>query len=199
MTPSTPSATDSTAADATTTDATTGTPPPRPAGRTRLDRYFHISERGSTVARELRGGLTTFMAMAYILLPNPLLLSGPDVDGHRLGQTGLITATALAAAVSTLLMGLLGKVPLALAAGLSVSGVLATQVAPHMTWPQAMGTCVLYGAVIVVLVVSGLREVVMNAIPLPLKHDALHLLHHRRGRRRSHRVHRDQVGPGQVP
>ncbi|MFF3249780.1 NCS2 family permease [Actinacidiphila glaucinigra] len=165
MTQSTPSATDSTA-----TDATTGTPPPRPAGRTRLDWYFHISERGSTVARELRGGLTTFMAMAYILLLNPLLLSGPDVDGHRLGRTGLITATALAAAVSTLLMGLLGKAPLALAAGLSVSGVLATQVAPHMTWPQAMGMCVLYGAVIVVLVVSGLREVVMNAIPLPLKH-----------------------------
>ncbi|MFD4859404.1 NCS2 family permease [Streptomyces atratus] len=141
-----------------------------PAGRSWLDRYFHISDRGSTVAREVRGGITTFMAMCYILLLNPLLLSGPDAAGHRLSHAGLITATALAAAVSTLLMGFIGKVPLALAAGLSVSGVLATQVAPHMTWPQAMGMCVMYGAVIVLLVVTGLREIIMNAIPLALKH-----------------------------
>ncbi|OON80656.1 NCS2 family permease [Streptomyces tsukubensis] len=140
------------------------------AGRSWLDRYFHISQRGSSVAREVRGGLTTFMAMCYILLLNPLLLSGPDAAGHRLSHAGLITATALAAAVCTLLMGFVGKVPLALAAGLSVSGVLATQVAPNMTWPQAMGMCVLYGVVIVLLVVTGLREVIMNAIPLALKH-----------------------------
>ncbi|MEU8571308.1 NCS2 family permease [Streptomyces pathocidini] len=142
----------------------------QPAGRSWLDRYFHISDRGSTLAREVRGGITTFMAMAYILLLNPLLLSGPDADGNKLSSAGLITATALAAAVSTLLMGFVGKVPLALAAGLSVSGVLATQVAPHMTWPQAMGMCVIYGLVIVLLVVTGLREVIMNAIPLALKH-----------------------------
>ncbi|WP_329588215.1 NCS2 family permease [Streptomyces sp. NBC_01362] len=141
-----------------------------PAGRSWLDRYYHISDRGSTVAREVRGGITTFMAMCYILLLNPLLLSGPDAADHRLSHAGLITATALAAAVSTLLMGFIGKVPLALAAGLSVSGVLATQVAPHMTWPQAMGMCVMYGAVIVLLVVTGLREIIMNAIPLALKH-----------------------------
>lgn len=141
-----------------------------PAGRSPLDRYFHISERGSTVAREVRGGITTFMAMCYILLLNPLILSGPDSTRHTLDHAGLITATALAAAVSTLLMGFVGKVPLALAAGLGVSGVLATQVAPHMTWPQAMGMCVLYGAVIVLLAVTGLREMIMNAIPLALKH-----------------------------
>jgi AGZA family xanthine/uracil permease-like MFS transporter len=147
-----------------------GSPAGVPGAAGWLDRYFLISARGSTVAREVRGGLTTFMAMAYILLLNPLLLSGADVQGNKLSQAGLITATALAAAVSTLLMGFVGKVPLALAAGLSVSGVLATQVAPHMTWPQAMGMCVIYGTVIVLLVVSGLREVIMNAIPLPLKH-----------------------------
>ncbi len=67
-------------------------------------------------------------------------------------------------------MGFLGKVPLALAAGLSVSGVLASQVAPAMTWPQAMGMCVMYGVVIMLLVVTGLREMIMNAIPLALKH-----------------------------
>ncbi|MYX75161.1 NCS2 family permease [Streptomyces sp. SID3915] len=141
-----------------------------PAGRSWLDRYFHISDRGSTVAREVRGGVTTFMAMAYILLLNPLILGGQDVDGHLLGRSGLITATALAAAATTLLMGFVGKVPLALAAGLSVSGVLASQVAPAMSWPQAMGMCVVYGVVICLLVVTGLRELIMNAIPLALKH-----------------------------
>ncbi|MCX4965606.1 NCS2 family permease [Streptomyces sp. NBC_00654] len=141
-----------------------------PAGRSWLDRYFHISERGSTVAREVRGGVTTFMAMAYILLLNPLILGGKDVDGNLLSQPGLITATALAAAATTLLMGFVGKVPLALAAGLSVSGVLSSQVAPNMTWPQAMGMCVIYGVVICLLVVTGLREMIMNAIPLALKH-----------------------------
>ncbi|MFF6638338.1 NCS2 family permease [Streptomyces althioticus] len=141
-----------------------------PAGRSWLDRYFHITHRGSTLARELRGGTTTFMAMAYILLLNPLILSGKDAAGNTLAPAALITATAFAAALSTLLMGFFGKVPLALAAGLSVSGVLASQVAPEMTWPQAMGMCVMYGVVIMLLVVTGLREMIMNAIPLALKH-----------------------------
>ncbi|MGW4759064.1 NCS2 family permease [Streptomyces chartreusis] len=141
-----------------------------PAGRSWLDRYFHISKRESTVAREVRGGVTTFMAMAYILLLNPLILSGKDAAGDTLAQKALITATAFAAAFSTLLMGFFGKVPLALAAGLSVSGVLASQVAPQMSWPQAMGMCVMYGVIIMLLVVTGLREMIMNAIPLALKH-----------------------------
>ncbi|OAR22848.1 MFS transporter [Streptomyces sp. ERV7] len=141
-----------------------------PAGRSWLDRYFHITDRGSTVAQEVRGGITTFMAMCYILLLNPLILSTPDVDKHTLGHAGLVTATALAAAASTLLMGFFGKVPLALAAGLNVSAALTTQVVPNMTWPQAMGMCVMYGVVIMLLVVTGLREMIMNAIPLPLKH-----------------------------
>ncbi|MFE3139863.1 NCS2 family permease [Streptomyces scopuliridis] len=149
-------------------DVGTGSRPP--AGRSWLDRYFHISHRGSTVARELRGGVTTFMAMAYILLLNPLILSGEDAAGDTLGQKALITATAFAAALTTLLMGFVGKVPLALAAGLSVSGVVAGQVVPVMTWPQAMGMCVMYGVVICLLVITGLREMIMNAIPLALKH-----------------------------
>ncbi|MFD8734447.1 NCS2 family permease [Streptomyces sp. NPDC059618] len=141
-----------------------------PAGRSWLDRYFHISRRESSIAREVRGGVTTFMAMAYILLLNPLILSGKDGAGDTLGQKALITATAFAAAFTTLLMGFVGKVPLALAAGLSVSGVLSSQVVPQMTWPQAMGMCVMYGVVIMLLVVTGLREMIMNAIPLALKH-----------------------------
>ncbi|MGW2229648.1 NCS2 family permease [Streptomyces formicae] len=141
-----------------------------PAGRSWLDRYFHISGRGSTVAREIRGGVTTFMAMAYILLLNPLILSGKDAAGDTMATKAVITATAFAAALTTLLMGFVGKVPLALAAGLSVSGVISSQVAPEMTWPQAMGMCVMYGVVIMLLVITGLREMIMNAIPLALKH-----------------------------
>ncbi|MYV57876.1 NCS2 family permease [Streptomyces sp. SID3212] len=157
-----------TAEDTTAEDAGTDARPP--ADRSRPDRYFEISHRGSTLAREIRGGVTTFMAMAYILLLNPLILSGEDVAGDTLARSALITATALAAALTTLLMGFFGKVPLALAAGLSVSGVLAGQVVPVMTWPQAMAMCVLYGVVICLLVVTGLREMIMNAIPLALKH-----------------------------
>ncbi len=154
----------------TTTAEDAGAGTRQPAGRSWLDRYFHITHRGSTVAREVRGGITTFMAMAYILLLNPIMLSGPDIDGNVLGRSAIITATAAAAAVTTLLMGFVGKVPLALAAGLSVSGVLSSQVVNHMTWPQAMGMCVAYGVVICLLVVTGLREMIMNAIPIALKH-----------------------------
>ncbi|WP_328332833.1 MULTISPECIES: NCS2 family permease [unclassified Streptomyces] len=142
----------------------------QPAGRSWLDRYFHITKRGSTVATEVRGGITTFMAMAYIILLNPVILSGADVTGHHLNGGQITTATALAAAVTTLVMGFIGNVPLALAAGLSVSAVMAYQVAPEMTWGNAFAMCIIYGAVIVLLVVTGLRELIMNAIPLALKH-----------------------------
>ncbi|MET9181624.1 NCS2 family permease [Kitasatospora aureofaciens] len=144
--------------------------PPAPGPKGALDAYFKISARGSTVANELRGGVTTFMAMAYIILLNPLILGGADVTGVKLDHAALTTATALAAAVTTILMGLVGNVPLALAAGLSVSGAVSALVVPHTTWSQAMGLCVIYGLLIVLLVVSGLREKIMNGIPLPLKH-----------------------------
>ncbi|MFR9675586.1 NCS2 family permease [Streptomyces sp. TR06-5] len=143
---------------------------PSSAASSRLDRYFRISDRGSTLAREVRGGATTFMAMAYILLLNPVILSGADATGAHLDPAQLTTATAFAAAVTTLAMGILGNVPLALAAGLSVSAVVAFQVAPQMTWGNAMGMCVIYGAVIILLVVTGLRELIMNAIPRAMKH-----------------------------
>ncbi|OKJ15873.1 NCS2 family permease [Kitasatospora sp. CB01950] len=143
---------------------------PGPTSRGALDTYFRISARGSTVGTEVRGGLTTFMAMAYIILLNPVILSGADVTGHRLDHAQVTTATALAAAVTTIVMGVVGNVPLALAAGLSVSGVISALVVPHTTWPQAFGLCVIYGLLIVLLVVSGLREKIMHGIPLPLKH-----------------------------
>jgi AGZA family xanthine/uracil permease-like MFS transporter len=143
-------------------------PPHAPKGI--LDAYFKISARGSTVGAEIRGGLTTFMAMAYIIVLNPILLSGADITGHHLNPGQVTTATALAAAVTTIAMGLIGNVPLAAAAGLGVSAALSTIIVPHCSWSEAFGFCVIYGALIVLMVVSGLRERVMNGIPLPLKH-----------------------------
>ncbi|GAA3512948.1 NCS2 family permease [Actinocatenispora rupis] len=135
-----------------------------------VDRFFQITRRGSTVPREIRGGLATFFTMAYILVLNPLILSGAtDKFGHHLDKGALITSTALVACVMTLIMGVGGNLPLAIAAGLGLNGVVAFQLAPHMTWPQAMGLVVIEGLAICLLVVTGLREAIMNAIPLALK------------------------------
>lgn len=136
-----------------------------------LDRLFELSGRGSNVGREVRGGVTTFVAMAYIILLNPIILAGAqDVTGARLSIGELTTSTALAAAISTLLMAFVGNAPFGLAAGLGLNAVVAYQAAPHMTWAQAMGLVVLEGAVIILLAVTGLRTLIMNAIPLALKH-----------------------------
>ncbi|MBG0829262.1 NCS2 family permease [Planomonospora sp. ID67723] len=136
-----------------------------------MDRFFELSARGTTVGREIRGGLTTFMAMAYIILLNPIILGGAaDVTGAKLSIPQLTTATILAAAVSTILMAVVGNAPFGVAAGLGLNAVVAYQAAPHMTWAQAMGLVVLEGVVIVLLAVSGLRQLIMNAIPLALKH-----------------------------
>ena len=138
--------------------------------RTPLDRYFRVGERGSTLGREVRGGITTFVAMSYIVLLNPLILgASADITGARLSTEQVTTATALAAGVMTILMGVVGNAPLALAAGLGVNGVVAFQMAPTMTWAQAFGLVVLEGVCIVVMAVSGVRERIINAIPAPLK------------------------------
>ncbi|WP_434591183.1 NCS2 family permease [Streptomyces sp. A5-4] len=142
--------------------------PPEPSGG--LDRYFKITERGSTVPREIRGGLATFFAMAYIIVLNPIILgSAKDMYGHQLDGGQLVTATVLTAAFSTLLMGVIGNVPIALAAGLGVNTVVALQLAPRMSWPDAMGMVVLAGFVVMLLVATGLRERVMSAVPLGLR------------------------------
>ncbi|MGC5363212.1 NCS2 family permease [Streptomyces sp. DT24] len=141
---------------------------PEPHGG--LDRFFKISERGSSVGREIRGGLATFFAMAYIIVLNPIILgSAKDMYGHQLDGGQLVTATVLTAAFSTLLMGVIGNVPIALAAGLGVNTVVALQLAPRMSWPDAMGMVVLAGIVVMLLVATGLRERVMNAVPLSLR------------------------------
>lgn len=135
-----------------------------------LDRFFKISQRGSTVSRELRGGLATFFAMAYIVVLNPIILgAGQDKFGHQLDNGQLVTATALMAGLSTLLMGVIGNVPIAVAAGLGINAVVSLQLAPKMSWPDAMGMVVLAGLVLMILVASGLRQRVMDAIPNGLR------------------------------
>ncbi|MFG2130123.1 NCS2 family permease [Streptomyces sp. NPDC048751] len=135
-----------------------------------VDRFFKISERGSTFGREIRGGFATFFTMAYILVLNPIILgSAKDKFGHQLDAVQLTTATALVAAVMTIIMGVGGNLPLALAAGLGLNAVVAFQIAPLMSWDDAMGLIVVEGLLICVLVVTGLREAVMHAIPQPLK------------------------------
>lgn len=143
--------------------------PPKPP-RGGLDGYFKITERGSTPAREVRGGFATFFAMAYIIVLNPIILgSAKDMYGNQLDNGQLVTATALVAAFTTLLMGVIGNVPIALAAGLGVNTVVALQLAPRMSWPDAMGMVVIAGFVVMLLVATGLRERVMNAVPLGLR------------------------------
>ncbi|MFE7894776.1 NCS2 family permease [Streptomyces sp. NPDC057412] len=142
---------------------------PEPGG-SGLDRFFRISERGSTLPREIRGGFATFFTMAYILVLNPIILgSAKDKFGHQLDPVQLTTATALVAAVMTIIMGVAGNLPLALAAGLGLNAVVAFQIAPLMSWDDAMGLIILEGLLICALVVTGLREAVMHAIPQPLK------------------------------
>ncbi|GGQ83451.1 NCS2 family permease [Streptomyces pilosus] len=146
------------------------TPEQPGSGSGALDRYFRISERGSTLSREVRGGFATFFAMAYIIVLNPIILgSAKDMYGHQLDNGQLVTATALTAAFTTLLMGVIGNVPIALAAGLGVNSVVALQLAPRMSWPDAMGMVVLAGFIVMLLVATGLRERVMNAVPYGLR------------------------------
>jgi AGZA family xanthine/uracil permease-like MFS transporter len=147
-----------------------GRPSTAPPAVNSVDRFFRISERGSTFGREIRGGFATFFTMAYILVLNPIILgSAKDKFGESLDPVQLTTATALVAAVMTIIMGVGGNLPLALAAGLGLNAVVAFQIAPLMSWDDAMGLIVLEGLLICVLVVTGLREAVMHAIPQPLK------------------------------
>ena len=135
-----------------------------------LDSYFKISERGSTVSREFRGGLVTFFTMAYIVVLNPIILSGAkDVTGATLSFPQIVAATALVAGLLTILMGVVGNFPIALAAGLGLNGYVAYGLASQMTWAAAMGLVVLEGILILVLVLTGFRTAVFRAVPSGLK------------------------------
>jgi AGZA family xanthine/uracil permease-like MFS transporter len=159
-----------------------------PGARSGLDRYFQISERGSTVRTEVVAGLATFLTMAYILFLNPqILLTGgsggkPILDsaGHIVGGLApndphafgaALTVTALVAGVMTILMGVVGKYPFALASGLGLNAFVTfgLVLGDKLTWQQAMGVIVAEGILITLLVLTGVREAVLNAIPQDLK------------------------------
>lgn len=136
----------------------------------RLDRFFEISARGSTIASEMRGGVVTFIAMAYIIVLNPIILSGsPDVAGDQLGFTQVSAVTSLAAGVMTIVFGVVARLPFAFAAGLGINSFLASSVVGSLTWPEAMGLVVINGLIIVLLAVTGLRRMIFDAVPMPLK------------------------------
>ncbi len=130
-----------------------------------LKRHFDLEARGTTVAREVRGGFTTFLTMAYILVANPAILAAAGVP-----YQAAVAATAAAAALCTLLLGLGANFPLALAPGMGLNAIIAFQLAPATgSWQTAMGLVVLDGLLVLALVVLGLREAVMHAIPRDLR------------------------------
>jgi AGZA family xanthine/uracil permease-like MFS transporter len=143
---------------------------PQP-GRGGLAGYFKFEERGTTLATEIKAGVTTFMVMAYIIFVNPSILSAAGVP-----PAAAAAATALLAGLLTIAMGVFANVPIALAAGLGINGIVAFYLAGPidqgglgLTWQGAMGVIVLEGLAVLVLVLAGLREAIMNAVPLSLK------------------------------
>lgn len=166
-------------------------PTAHPQSVSRVDQWFAITARGSTRSREIRGGLVTFFTMAYILALNPLII-GTAADKNGLLLNGapkfldeagtvlntaaidhnkvmVLSVTALVAGLMTIAMGVWGRFPLGIAAGLGLNALLAYTVAPTMTWAQAMGLVVWEGILIFLLVISGVREMIFRAVPRSLR------------------------------
>ena len=143
-----------------------------------IERLFRVTARGSTVGRELRGGLVTFVTMAYIIVLNPLIIGSfssegagakQDALGHVLPVSQVAAVTALVAGVMTILFGVIVNYPFAIAAGLGLNALLAFTIAPQMSWPEAMGLVVVEGLVILALSVTGFRTAIFNAVPPSIK------------------------------
>ena len=148
------------------------------AGASGLDGFFKITERGSNVGREIRGGVVTFFTMAYIVVLNPIIIGFvPDAEGKFLGGgaapniEAIAAGTALVAGLLTILMGVFANYPLALATGLGLNAFVAFGIAklPGMTWADAMGLVVIEGIIITILVLTGFRKAVLRAVPTQLK------------------------------
>ncbi|MGI9136803.1 MAG: NCS2 family permease [Candidatus Nanopelagicales bacterium] len=144
-----------------------------------VDRWFGMTARGSNYSREIRGGIVTFFTMAYIVVLNPLIIgTAKDMNGNFIGggtdvvkAIAMVTAaTALLAGLLTILMGVIGRFPIAVAAGLGINGFVAFTLAPQMTWADAMGLVVLEGLLILLLVITGFRSAVFRAVPEQLKY-----------------------------
>ena len=148
-----------------------------------LDRWFHISARGSNLSTEIRGGLVTFVTMAYIVVLNPLiigtakdingnLITGDPISGPAIGHSIVVVsaATAFVAGVMSILMGVFGRFPVALAAGLGLNGFLAFTIVPKMSWHAALGLMIIGGILMFILVLTGFRVAVFRAVPEALKY-----------------------------
>src|SRR5688572_22355127 len=131
-----------------------------------LERLFQIRAKGSTPAREVVAGVTTFAAMAYILVVNPAVLSDAGMP-----RAALVTATALGAAIATLLMAFLANLPLALAPGMGINAFFAYGVCIGMgvPWQSALALVFVNGVIFLLLSLTGIREKIVAAIPLSLK------------------------------
>ena len=145
--------------------------PPASGG---LDSFFKLTERGTTVGTEMKAGLATFMVMSYILFLNPIILSNMFAGDEAAAGAFIpaaAAATALVAGLLSILMGLVANYPIALAAGLGINGAVAfgLVLGQGLTPAGAMGVIVLEGLVVLLLVLVGLREAIMNAVPLGLK------------------------------
>lgn len=132
-----------------------------------LEKFFKLKENKTTVKTEILAGVTTFMTMAYILAVNPDILSATGMD-----KNALFTATALSAFVATLVMALVAKLPFALAPGMGLNAFFAFTVVLGMghTWQFALTAVFLEGIIFILLTAFNIRELIVNAIPLPLKH-----------------------------
>jgi len=154
--------------------STSAAPPSRPAGG--LAGYFKFEERNTTLATEAKAGLTTFMVMAYILFVNPFILANmfgpPGSPENQAFIPAAAAATALIAGILTIAMGVIANTPLAMAAGLGINGAVAfgLVLTQGLTPAGAMGVIVLEGLVVTLLVVVGLREAIMRAVPTSLKY-----------------------------
>jgi AGZA family xanthine/uracil permease-like MFS transporter len=146
-------------------------PAERRAERQGLDGFFDLTGRRTSVGTEIRAGLTTFMVMAYIIFVNPNILSGGPLDGLGPPFIPTAVATALAAGILCIAMGLATNYPFAMAAGLGLNAVVAFELilTRGFTWPEAMAIIVWEGIIITILVLTGLRQAIMEAIPTNLK------------------------------
>ncbi|OFQ25098.1 permease [Actinomyces sp. HMSC062G12] len=136
-----------------------------------LDSFFQISGRGSTIGREIRGGIVTFFAMAYILVVNPAILGNAVPEDGSITPQGIAAGTALVAGTMTILMGIVANYPLALAAGLGLNAVVAFTLvlSSGLSYGEAMGVIAWEGILIFLLVLTGFREAVFRAVPSALK------------------------------
>lgn len=139
---------------------------PATAPTSGLDRFFRLSEHGTDVRTELVAGLTTFLAMAYIVVVNPGILSEAGMDAGA-----VFVATCLAAALGTAIMGLWARLPIAQAPGMGLNAFFAFSVVIGLGVPfqTALAATFVSGAVFLVLALTGVREAIIDAIPMPLK------------------------------